>query len=160
MSARVVRDSRGRGLEALARRIGKGRDAVLVGVPAGKVEPDGKSSAEVAAWLEFGTSTSPERPFLRVGIRSNLDAFRRLGRIDLVGIAEGTMTMDAALGRLGQLAAGKVKAGFTTGEWAPNAPSTIARKGSDRPGIDTGSYRQSITYQVDRGAQLALVGGG
>ncbi len=28
--------------------------------------------------------------------------------------------------------------------WAPNAPSTIARKGSDRPGIDTGAMRAAI----------------
>ena len=28
--------------------------------------------------------------------------------------------------------------------WAPNAPSTIARKGSDRPGIDTGATRSAI----------------
>jgi hypothetical protein len=28
--------------------------------------------------------------------------------------------------------------------WAPNTPGTIARKGSDRPLIDTGALRQSI----------------
>lgn len=28
--------------------------------------------------------------------------------------------------------------------WAPNAPATIARKGSDRPGIDTGATRAAI----------------
>ena len=28
--------------------------------------------------------------------------------------------------------------------WAPNAPGTIARKGSDRPGIDTGVMRAAI----------------
>lgn len=32
--------------------------------------------------------------------------------------------------------------------WAPNAPSTIQRKGSDRPLIDTGALRNSITYVV------------
>lgn len=29
--------------------------------------------------------------------------------------------------------------------WAPNAPKTIALKGSDKPGIDTGAMRQAIT---------------
>lgn len=35
---------------------------------------------------------------------------------------------------------------FTDGRnsWAPNAPSTVARKGSDRPGIDTGAMRAAI----------------
>ena len=28
--------------------------------------------------------------------------------------------------------------------WAPNKPSTIARKGSDKPGIDTGAMRAAI----------------
>jgi len=30
--------------------------------------------------------------------------------------------------------------------WPPNAPSTIARKGSDKPLIDTGELRRSITH--------------
>jgi hypothetical protein len=32
--------------------------------------------------------------------------------------------------------------------WAPNAPSTIRRKGSDKPLIDTGQLRAAITYVV------------
>jgi hypothetical protein len=32
--------------------------------------------------------------------------------------------------------------------WKPNAPSTIARKGSARPLIDTGALRASITYVI------------
>jgi len=30
--------------------------------------------------------------------------------------------------------------------WAPNSPLTIALKGSNRPGIDTGAMRAAITY--------------
>ena len=33
--------------------------------------------------------------------------------------------------------------------WAPNAPSTIKRKGSARPGIDTGAMRAAIQGIVD-----------
>jgi hypothetical protein len=38
------------------------------------------------------------------------------------------------------------RAWFTDGRngWAPNKPATIARKGSDRPLIDTGALRASI----------------
>lgn len=32
--------------------------------------------------------------------------------------------------------------------WAPNRPATIARKGSDKPLIDTGALRAAITYVV------------
>lgn len=31
-------------------------------------------------------------------------------------------------------------------EWPPNAPRTIAEKGSDRPGIDTAAMQGAITY--------------
>lgn len=32
--------------------------------------------------------------------------------------------------------------------WAPNSPVTIALKGSERPLVDTGELRKSITYVV------------
>lgn len=37
------------------------------------------------------------------------------------------------------------------GEWQPNAPQTIARKGSDKPLIDTGRLRGAVTYEVENG---------
>lgn len=33
-------------------------------------------------------------------------------------------------------------------QWAPNSPKTIALKGSDKPGIDTGVMRAAIIYVV------------
>lgn len=35
--------------------------------------------------------------------------------------------------------------------WTPNAQSTIENKGSDKPNIDTGELRKSITYVVKKG---------
>lgn len=35
-------------------------------------------------------------------------------------------------------------------EWSANAPATIEQKGSDRPLIDTGTLRKSITYVVKK----------
>ena len=35
-----------------------------------------------------------------------------------------------------------------TGDFAPNAPSTIRRKGSSKPLIDTGRMRQSVDYVI------------
>jgi hypothetical protein len=50
----------------------------------------------------------------------------------------------------GQLAENLVRAWFVNPRngWAPNAPSTIRRKGSSKPGIDFGEMRKSITSQV------------
>ena len=50
--------------------------------------------------------------------------------------------------RAGTIAANAAKRKFGSAELAPNAPSTIARKGSDKPLIDTGSLRRSIVAVV------------
>lgn len=46
------------------------------------------------------------------------------------------------------------RAWFTSPQnsWPPNAPSTIKRKGSSRPNVDTGALRRSIVYVVRVGA--------
>jgi phage gpG-like protein len=127
---------------------------VLVGVPAGEFEesPEGAvPMAMVAAVHEFGCPEKniPERSFLRGGIRRGAPKFQRLNAANLRAIVLGGKTVAEALGQLGAVAAGEVKREFTAGTFAPNKPATIARKGSSRPLIDTGSLRQSITWQLE-----------
>jgi hypothetical protein len=152
MPARIVQDTNFAGLQALAKRLRAGTASVLVGVPAGKTEADGTSIAEIAAWNEFGTATAPERPaFRRLGEARHRADFIRLNAANLIRIAEGRMTEEAALGQLGAVAAGKVKQEIADGDFVPNAPSTIAAKGSSKPLIDSGQLRQSITWELDHG---------
>jgi hypothetical protein len=53
----------------------------------------------------------------------------------------------------GMDAQNRVRAWFVDprNHWAPNAPSTIARKHSDKPLIDTAELRKSVSYVVDEG---------
>ena len=55
-----------------------------------------------------------------------------------------------SLKRAGIAGSNAAKSWFTDSRngWAPNAPSTIKAKGSDKPLIDTGALRQAITYVV------------
>jgi hypothetical protein len=48
----------------------------------------------------------------------------------------------------GQDAVNRIRAWFTDARnhWAPNVPSTIRAKGSDRPLIDEGELRKAMTY--------------
>ena len=57
-----------------------------------------------------------------------------------------------ALNRAGLIAQNVVRDWFTNpkNHWAPNAPSTIARKGSDRPLIEWGELRKSLTYVLEK----------
>lgn len=150
----ILKDTEGRGLMALSRRLAKLNKRVLIGVPAGKSEEDGASMALVAAVNEFGSPDRgiPERPFLRAGIRENYPRITRLNVRTLREVAEGTMTADTALNLLGEVTAGGVKAKIAEGGFVANAPSTIKAKGSDKPLIDSGALRQSITYLVEDGA--------
>jgi hypothetical protein len=151
VSVKVIKDTKGAGVAALQRRLRAGIHRVLVGVPAGPTTPDGTSLAEVAAWTEFGTSTAPERPFLRGGVREALPLCRQLAVNDLRAVAEGRMTIPMALERQGFAAEGSVKKYMAGDNFAPNAPSTIAKKGSEQPTIDSGQLRQAVTHIVEGG---------
>jgi hypothetical protein len=62
--------------------------------------------------------------------------------------------VDKHLRRAGLIGQNVCRAWFVNSKngWAPNAPSTIAAKGSSRPLIDTGAMRKSITFVVSEDA--------
>ena len=154
MSLRIIENTTEKGLKALAARLKAGEFYVKVGVPDDPaVNEAGEPSKEVtlgdtARWLEFGTDTAPERPIFRNGIRKNIKEFQRLGRVNLMLIAQGQMTTDRALGLIGATAAGRIKQEFGSSDLAPNKQSTIDRKGSSKPGIDTAQTKNSVTWEV------------
>lgn len=153
-NVRIIKDTHGAGLYALMKRLGKG-GRVLIGVPSKAGEhrgAGGASVAQVAAWTEFGAGNAPERPFLRGGVRSSLPNVRRVAAGDLADVAEGRKTMDVALERSGAIAAGEVKRYMAGPHFAPNAPSTIKRKGSSQPTIDKAQLRQSVTSVLEKNA--------
>ena len=122
---------------------------VKVGWPKGPLRPDGLSVAQVAAWNEFGTERIPERPALRTGIQRAQPGALALNRRTAKAVIDGRMAAAQALGLLGEFAAGEVKKAIIAGPWVPNAPSTIKRKGSSKPLIDTSQELQSVTYVVE-----------
>jgi hypothetical protein len=48
---------------------------------------------------------------------------------------------------------GQIVNEINNGHYAPNAESTIAKKGSDRPLKDTGQEAQAITWVVPEGGR-------
>jgi hypothetical protein len=75
---------------------------------------------------------------------------------ELAGAAKAALDGDQAgvtryLKRAGLAGQNAARSWFTDARngWAPNAPATIAAKGSDRPGIDTGAMRAAIVAVVD-----------
>jgi hypothetical protein len=116
---------------------------VLVGIheDAGLTDDGDLTMAQLGAVLHFGTQTIPARPWLDVGVKSGTQDYLEV-------IQNHSDDIDNALEIIGQIAVGKVQQYMTDLQDPPNAPSTIAKKGSSNPLIDTGALRQSVTYSI------------
>lgn len=92
---------------------------------------------------------SPPRPVLEPAIENSKEIIaKQLKKV--LGAALDGKDPAPELERAGMLGQTIVQEWFTnpSNGWVPNAPSTIAKKGSDMPLIDTGELRKSITYVV------------
>lgn len=111
----------------------------------------GATNAEIGAAHEFGTSTIPERSWLRSTFRdpAKREQLRKLQARLLRELMNGRITVVQAMGLLGAWAMGAIKLTITRdGHFAPLKPATIARKGSTKPLIDTGQMVGAITWAV------------
>ena len=128
---------------------------VAVGLPADSGNhPDGMSLVLLGAIHEFGAPKAgiPERSFLRVPLRSAQDELAKVFKQLMKQVAAGDITFDQALNQLGAKGASISQEAIAEGINPPNKPATVARKGSSKPLIDTGTLRQAITWVVrDKG---------
>ncbi len=120
---------------------------VVVGFQEGDTYEDGTSLAEVAAYNEFGSSDTPARPFMRQSFEGHQAELKAACEQVNKVIASGG-TAEEALKKLGVTVKGLVQAEIVEGDFAPNAPSTIKKKGSEQPLVDTGHMRQSVNYVI------------
>ena len=109
----------------------------------------GYSLVELAATHEFGSSNGhiPERSFIRSTFRERDQELTKI----LTGLAKGVIAdkvqVDEALGKIGLWGANAVKRQITGQDIPPPlAVSTIKRKGSTKPLVDTGQLLNSITW--------------
>lgn len=125
-------------------------------VSQGRTHTSDLTVAEVATFMEYGVphdegSKIPARPFMAQTFQKNLLQVQKIIKVEAEGIYEGKQTAKQALDKVGVFYKGRVQKIFTDGEFAPNQQSTIDKKGSSRPLIDTGQLRQSINFEVVKG---------
>ena len=144
-----VQQRGGKKLQRLLREAGKGGvSGVKVGFFSTARYEDGTPVAAVAAWNEFGTETIPERPFFRNALA---ESERSVGRILQAGLDTKKMVVDERLaGRVGAHVQGQIQESITALKEPPNAPETVRRKGSSNPLMDTGTLRNSVSWEVER----------
>lgn len=121
-----------------------GEKAVYVGFPAEFNEnvegSDNFNLASLAAVLEFGNESIPSRPFLRQTLAENQEKYTTL----FVKLFESGISIEQIYEQIALIAQGDVQQNIVNGKWTANAPSTIKRKKSSKPLIDTGKLRQSV----------------
>ncbi|MCI9009425.1 MAG: hypothetical protein HFI13_15205 [Lachnospiraceae bacterium] len=110
-------------------------------------EEDGTDICDVAMWNELGTEHAPSRPFLRKSVDENIAKINDFLQDQKANILRG-VSAEQILKDIGLFQKDLIQEKITEGNFVPNAVSTIARKGSDHPLIDTGRMRQSVNYVI------------
>lgn len=127
------------------------KDADGRAVKVGILGSAGSAQVQKAMFNEFGTETIPERPFMRTTFATRQGKYAFALQRALEKVVEGKMTIEQALGLIGLEAVKDVQTTITMLREPPNAESTIEKKGSSNPLIDTGRMRQSVSFQIVKG---------
>ena len=130
VTKKILKDIDWRAFDELRHRINAGKHVVRVGVPSNTAEADGTPMTLVAAVHEFGSPSQgiPERPFLKTAIQENAKKYLALNQGNLVAVLRGQMSLEQALGQLGEMAKGHVQKKIGYGQFAPLDPKTIAAR--------------------------------
>lgn len=142
-------------LKAALERIANSQ--VYVGIPQSAASRPGEpvNNAELMYLHTNGSALQhiPARPVIEPAIEEPTNKAlisAALGKAAKDYLAGDPEAAHQDLEKAGMLGANAAKKWFVSplNGWAPNTPYTIARKGSDRPLIDTGELRRSITSVV------------
>lgn len=140
---------------ALDRLLAARRKDILVGVPADKTLRAGDAMNN-ASLLFIHTNGSPvrgipARPVIEPALRYHQEKITaQIQKMLLAAARNDERGVQLYAKRVGMAGQNAVRDWFTNpaNGWPPNSFTTIARKGSSRPLIDTGSLRKSIIYVI------------
>ena len=109
--------------------------------------PDGTQVAQVGYIQEYGAPEAkiPPRPFFRAVINEGKQAWPA---ILASGVEHYQGDVKSALALLGEQIVGELSQSVRDWNSPPNAPATIAKKGFNKPLIDTGQMANSFSYEV------------
>jgi len=125
-----------------------------IGIQAGEKRDDGVDMVDIAAFNEFGTERIPARPAHAQAFDANRQVMEQSITRAFDGILAGRLTVEKAMGLLGEKYQAIVRDHIEAFTDPPNAESTQERKGAkvgpgvmvDNPLIDTGQMVQSVRH--------------
>lgn len=108
-------------------------------------DSEGVTVAQVAAWNEYGTDTAPERSFFRSTLEEGEKKYvRALNKVVKRTLQGGSAKI--AMGKVGTIVQNDIQDKIVNLREPENAESTIKRKKSSNPLIDTGQMLNSIRW--------------
>jgi hypothetical protein len=102
----------------------------------------------IAAVHEFGAPKRniPMRSFMRTALDENRNNIEHLMEVEYKQAALGRLTLEQAIGRVGEAMVNAIKNKIRQGPFEPLAESTIRAKKSSKPLIDTAQMLNSIQH--------------
>lgn len=107
----------------------------------------GLTVAEVGTFHEFGLGV-PQRSFIRGWYDESVEENKRTMAVLQKQVLRGQVSEEQALARFGAKCVGDIQKRIVDGIEPPLAESTVKRKGSSTPLVDTGQLKASITFEV------------
>lgn len=123
--------------------------------PAGEGK-EGRSVAANARVQEFGATivqgdtiiTIPARPFMRLAWTQFSQKRHDIQAKVAVKMVSGNLTPEQGLGMIGNALVGEIIRSIDDGNWQRNADSTAAKKGFNRPLVDSSHMGQTVNMKV------------
>lgn len=101
--------------------------------------------AQVAFWNNWGTATTPARPFFTDMVERKSPRWGvTLGNF----LRKSNYDAERSLAAMGEVIKGQLQQSINKWSSPPNAPYTVAMKGFNKPLIDTAVMLRSVDYQV------------
>lgn len=131
-------------LDAVLQKLRLQFGSVEVGFFVGTKYKTGKDVTSVARYNDQGTKRIPERPFM---IPAGNKAANKTINITVQSIASG-LDEQQALSKAAIMFKNAIQREITNLKEPPNAESTILKKGSSNPLIDTGLMRSKVEWKL------------
>lgn len=112
-------------------------------------EEDGTDMCDVAAYNELGTDHIPARPFIRQSVDDNESKINSFLKGEVKDFAQGK-SAEQILKEIGVFQKDLTQDKIKSGDFVPNADSTIMKKSSSKPLIDSGRMCQSVNYVIQK----------
>lgn len=121
--------------------------SVRVGVLENATYPDGTPVAMVAFWNEYGTKRSPVRAFFRTTVSEQ----KKNWVLSVQNLMKMHNDPKQVMGLIGVHMQEQIVQSINTWSDPPNSAYTIAKKGFDKPLVETGLLMRSIKSEVGEG---------